>query len=75
MITNPKWMREINIAKVRIELLKTRLQMEFNNGNLQNQNRGQPTQSGDQIRSQPPEVVTEQRNQIPNNGTDYQNTE
>lgn len=71
---NPKWKRVINVSKIRIELLKMKLQMEFDNGKIHSPQGRQSSQTGDPMGNQPTEVVTEQRNPVPNSGTDNQDS-
>lgn len=84
MINNPLWERQIAISQVQLEVMMMELQMEFeqgasvygvkNNGTkIRSQETGQPANVGGQVRDITASTTGEQRNQIPNSGTDNQN--
>ena len=84
MIKNSAWDRQIAISKVQLEVMMMELQMEFeqgasvygvkNNGTtIRSQSEGQPANTGGQVRDIPAGNPTEQRDQIPDSGTDDQN--
>lgn len=79
MITNPKWRRIVNIAKVNIELMKVKLQMEFSNGNQviqknSGQNQRQLAQTGEREQSQTRADNESQRGDNLDSGADDYNT-
>lgn len=70
MITNPRWKRQINIAKVRIDLMKMKLQMEFNDGKANSQTIRQPVRNSEGVRNQPAINNESERGNIIDSGAD-----
>lgn len=85
MIANPLWDRQIAISKVSLEVMMMELQMEMTQGasvygvkkngtEIRSQERGQPANPSQEVRDIPAGDPTEQRDQIPDSGTDNQSS-
>jgi hypothetical protein len=82
MIANPLWDRQIAISKVSLEVMMMELQMEMtqgasvygvkNNGSKIRREEGrQSANPSQEVRDIPAGDNAEQRDQVPNGGTDY----
>jgi hypothetical protein len=71
---NPLWQREINIAKIRIEMMLMNLQMEYQNGaKVYGSKKGQPANPSQEVRGAAVGPIAEEQNQNPNGGANPAN--
>ena len=81
MIVNPVWKREINISKVRLQLMMLEMQDEMINGakvygvqdgsKISGNNERQSANPVKEVRGQSAETVTDQRTENTDSGTNY----